>query len=218
MPTPPRAPIPARVEAIREPGVRLVPIAGSFAMPERFAATIEPEEESLPACRLELAVEDGAVVVNAVALFRRPGQPPLSPSYRVPLGSYRDMAVDEVLGHEVVEVDGEVSVTIDGETYPLRTERLDDGRTAIPVTGLARTSAWRQTRSRPPEGGRGRRPITAEHLEEVADVYRRGRHRGTQWVMEEWQVPRSTASRWIRRARDEKILGEAIPRAAGERR
>ena len=62
--------------------------------------------------------------------------------------------------------------------------------------------------------------MTDATLLEVADVYRSAHARReppTKAVMGEWHVSRSTASRWIKRARNAGHLGPARPRMAGER-
>jgi hypothetical protein len=69
-------------------------------------------------------------------------------------------------------------------------------------------------------GGRPRGyPIDDDELRRVADTYRAAIKLGehpTQRVMREHHTGRSTASRWIRRARDAGHLGAARPRVAGE--
>jgi hypothetical protein len=62
-------------------------------------------------------------------------------------------------------------------------------------------------------------PIDDDGLRRVADTYRAALKLGeppTQRVKREHHVSRTTASRWIRRARDAGHLGEARPRVAGE--
>lgn len=213
------------VEVERVPGARLVPIAGDFALPERFEATISPADDSLPVCRLALGVEDGQVVVNAVMVLRRLGEPTLAPlSVRVPLARYRDLATDAIVRHVALATDnpeGAVTMTMrpGDEPVPMYgTQRLDDGRVAVPAGGLALTRGWRDARKRPVGRPGGKVRLTDQHLEEVADVYKRAhgkRQRPTQAVMVEWEVPRSTASRWVRLAREAGHLGPAKPRQAG---
>jgi hypothetical protein len=62
-------------------------------------------------------------------------------------------------------------------------------------------------------GGRSRERwmLTADHLREVAKVYRSNPGREVIAVAEHWQKPRSTASRWIARAKAENHLGVTEP-------
>lgn len=64
-------------------------------------------------------------------------------------------------------------------------------------------------------------PITDEHLDEVAKVYRDALGAGarpTKAVMAAFHAKRPTASKWVRAARDRGFLGPAIPGKAGEAR
>lgn len=63
-------------------------------------------------------------------------------------------------------------------------------------------------------------PLTDTHLRQVADRYRAAYERGdppTQTVADEMHVARSTAARWVARARERELLGPAMPGRAGER-
>jgi hypothetical protein len=65
----------------------------------------------------------------------------------------------------------------------------------------------------------GRPKITRDLLQEVADVYRRAHERGdppTQAVADHFPTPRSTAAKWVQRAREEGFLGKTEERRAGE--
>lgn len=67
--------------------------------------------------------------------------------------------------------------------------------------------------------GRRRNAITAELLQQVATVYRRHAaisKRPTQAVADAFGVPRDTASKWVRRARDAGLLGETTAGRKGE--
>jgi hypothetical protein len=64
-----------------------------------------------------------------------------------------------------------------------------------------------------------RRKITAEHLEQVAVIYRRHAaisKRPTEAVADAFGVPRDTASKWVRRARDAGLLGPTSKGKKGE--
>ncbi len=67
---------------------------------------------------------------------------------------------------------------------------------------------------------RGKTPMSRPELERIAEIYREALRSGlppTATVAERQQVARSTAGRWIAAARKAGILGQAIPRKAGER-
>ncbi len=64
-----------------------------------------------------------------------------------------------------------------------------------------------------------RRRITAEHLEQVAALYRQyaaASKRPTEEVANAFGVPRDTASKWVRRARDAGLLGPTVGGKKGE--
>lgn len=84
----------------------------------------------------------------------------------------------------------------------------EGGGTFAPPTPAERDAIYRGEGRRPRRGS----PITDEHLEEVADVYRSALERQeppTQAVMDEWHVSRSAASRWVAAARERGFLGPA---------
>lgn len=62
-------------------------------------------------------------------------------------------------------------------------------------------------------------PLTDRDLIQVARIYRAAMERGdppTKMLADRMKVGRATASRWIKRARNDGHLGEAIPGRAGE--
>ena len=66
---------------------------------------------------------------------------------------------------------------------------------------------------------RGRPPLSDATLKEVAVVYRAAYGRGeypTKAVQEHFTLSRSTAGRWVERARAQGYLGQTIERQAGE--
>lgn len=192
---------------------RPVPITQDFALPEWFVATVVPPEHELPICHFKVVVEHRRPVCDELRFERKPGSPALDGALlrRVPIADYVRRVVDEA-GYAVVSrAEAERGVTIGGEQYPYpNLQPLDDERVVYPINGITRTP---QYKTRPA------RVNTPEHLAEVADVYRRAcarREPPTQAVMVEWATTRSTASRWIRRARDVGELGPAQPRKVGE--
>lgn len=69
-------------------------------------------------------------------------------------------------------------------------------------------------------GGRGRPPLYGrDHYAKVAEFYRAAWRAGrapTTAVAKRWQVEPSTAAKWVKRAREEGLLGETVPGKAGE--
>ncbi len=64
-------------------------------------------------------------------------------------------------------------------------------------------------------------PVSDDHLKQVAELYRAALDRGdppTQTVADAMHAARSTAARWIAKARERGFLGAALPSQAGERR
>jgi hypothetical protein len=64
-------------------------------------------------------------------------------------------------------------------------------------------------------------PLTDDHLQQVAGLYRAALERGdppTQTIADELHAARSTAARWVSLARERGILGASLPGQAGERR
>jgi Family of unknown function (DUF6214) len=62
-------------------------------------------------------------------------------------------------------------------------------------------------------------PITDENLEQVAELYRAAVGRGdppTQTVADAMGIPRSTAARWVAKARERKLLGPSLRGRGGE--
>jgi transposase len=62
--------------------------------------------------------------------------------------------------------------------------------------------------------------ITYARLVEVAEVYRRAHavtNSPTQAVADHFERPRSTAAKWVQRAREEGLLGPTEERRSGEK-
>lgn len=192
----------------------LVPFLDQYALPERFTATITPPEPELPICHLTIAIENGRPVCEELDLQRKPGGHPLSGSLLrlIPMARYLNLAVDHV-GRSRRRGEGPLTVTADGETFPLSSEPAGEGHVAFRITGMTRTKQYKAA-SRAPRG-----QVSDEMLRQVAEAYRTAVARNeppTKAVMAQWYASRSTASRWVKRARQEGLLGPAVPRRAGE--
>ena len=195
---------------------QLARIGEQYALPARFQATITPEDAALPVCHLRVVVENGRAVCDGLALERQPGGPPVSGDAlrRVPVLEYVSRAADNA-GYWVLPGHGSEPIPFEGQTFPLRSIPFDDVHVAVPVGGIGRTAEYKAATRAPRQQGR----VTDETLRAVADVYREAigkREAPTQAVMAEWHVSRTTASRYVRRAREAGFLGAARPRVTGE--
>jgi hypothetical protein len=96
------------------------------------------------------------------------------------------------------------------------TETLPDGAQVIePLTPAEREALDERFGRRPRRGS----PITDDNLRGVAERYSEALKRGdppTQSVARELNVARSTASRWVAKARERGFLGPALKGRAGE--
>jgi hypothetical protein len=154
-----------------------------------------PAEEGLP-YRLELRVvyEDGRFVCDQLTVKRREGGPPVTTEglREVPIAALLRLAVES----NVVRV--RRSATRDGDT-----------------------SSWEMTWASPlalSERAKGGGGPSDEDLRTVAALYQVAYATGqapTRLVMNRLELPRSTASRWVRLARERGLLGPATPRKAG---
>ena len=192
----------------------MVPLLEDYALPERFSATVTPSDRDLPICHLRIVVERGRAVCDELRLERQPGGLPIGRAllHRIPVPEYVSRSVDNA-GYWRMKGPGPVISTADGETHRRPTEPAGEGYVATPIVGVARTGRYKAANRAP------RRPLSSERLQEVADVYRRAFAKGqhpTEAVRVEFEVSRSTASRWVKRARQEGLLGPAVPRRAGE--
>ena len=154
-----------------------------------------PAEEGLP-YRLELRVvhEDGRFVVDQLTVKRREGGPPVTTERlrEVPIAALLRLAVES----NVVRVSREATRDGDTSSWELRW--------ASPLALSERA-----------KGGGG---PSDEDLRTVAALYQVAYATGqapTRLVMNRLELPRSTAGRWIRMARDRGLLGPATPRKAG---
>jgi hypothetical protein len=211
---------PPHVTATADPDAKLVPISARFALPARFFARIQPADPDLPACELTVVVEHGRPVCEELRLQRTPGGPPLGGTLlrRVPVADYVRRATD-ALGQQILSNafsgQGPFTITADGATYPLPVKQLEDGRVATRVVGLTGTTDYRAATRAPRERGR----VSDDTLRQVAHIYRTAHAQGappTRAVMQQMHVSRTTAGRWVARARQRGYLRPARPRAPGE--
>jgi hypothetical protein len=96
----------------------------------------------------------------------------------------------------------------------LTEQGLADRKTFVTIDDGERGELYRSTRRRRPQSA-----LTDEHLKKVADEYRSALDDGfspTETVAYKMNAARSTAARWVMRARKRGFLGPAIPGRPGE--
>jgi hypothetical protein len=158
----------------------------------------EADDSNVPAIvrgTIDFDPPSGKLIVTRLEFVPRAGDPPLNDRRALRLVSIPSI-LDEATRISAVYYDPD-TMTLDFhrdiETTPQDVSRI---RRAHGIPGVDAPRA---------------------HLVKVAGVYRKGGSRGTQAVMNEFGASRSTASRWIRQAREHKLLGPALDKRAGER-
>lgn len=194
----------------------LVPLGEKYAIPAEFEATITPHDREQPVCHLTVALEAGRPVCTALRLERQgPGARITTVNVRVPVSEFIRAAIDSSrIGHLRLEGPGPVTITAFGETVPHPYESTADGHVAVPIGGAGRTPEYGDA------ARRRRRVIDDDLLRGVASRYREALAAGegpTQAIADEEYVSRSTASRWVKQAREAGHLGAPLHRVAGER-
>jgi len=179
-----------------QPGKRPLWIAaGDGAVHSEFTAVID--DDHLP-YRVEMRVRTSTAVgrpeIDALLLVRRDG-PITTESLRR------------------CNVSGLLRAAIAADTRP----RVDnpDGTFRVLDVGEPENQAWGGPRLGP---GRGR-AMPADHLEQVARIYREALAAGlppTKAVRLKMNASQSTAARWVAQARDRGFLGPAVGTQAGE--
>jgi hypothetical protein len=189
-------PVAMRITA-RMSAAGLVPFGdGDLVLPGRY--TVEVDDPEVGTMQVEVVVEGGRPVCEALEVRRHHGGPPVSAESlrRVALGRY--LRASAALAAMRVRENQDGSMTVE----PVEANDADEA-------GRLRDADKRA-------GGRGRRrTITDDHLREVAAVYtaelvraREGGQRApTAAVAKRWAVAAPTASRWVRLAREAGHLG-----------
>ena len=174
-----------------------IEVGPNLGLPKMFTARVELEQ--LYSLELEIAYEQpvggrmGHFVCNQLTVTRREDGPPITTEglRQIPIAAFLRLAVE-------------------GNRMRIG-PRQHDGH----------TSTWELTWAGPitlSERARGGGGPSEDDLRAVADVYQLAYVTGgapTKTVMERLGLPRSTASRWIKMARDRGLLGPATPRKAG---
>jgi hypothetical protein len=176
---------------------------GRYVIPREFAVMFDPGSPA-PKVFLRVVVdEQRRAEVLELLVLRRPEGSPVSGA------ALREIPVDRILTDAMEEAAFEAVVGEDGAPKVVRVKDR-------PGAGAGLFSAYREATGKP-----RKQRVTTSRLREVAEVYRVAsttkRGRPKQAVAEAFHVSSSTASRWIRTARERGLLGEAIPGRAGER-
>ena len=184
--------------AKRKP-TNFIPIGPGLGAPREF--TFRVEEEGLYSLEADVVYEQpvggrmGHFVVDRLTIRRREDGPPVTTE-----------------GLREIPVAAFLRLALEGSLLRIGPTERDEER---------RTSSWKLTPLGPialserAQAGGG--PSDAD-LRAVADIYQLAYLTGaapTKTVMQRLDLPRSTASRWIRMARDRGLLGPATPRKAG---
>lgn len=184
--------------------VSYVDLSNGLQVPERLKA--EVTDIGIPAViEIEVAVRDGVVVCDRIALRSVEGGPPITREMLrdVPIASLATalMANRSLISDFSHSAWGDIDKTrvfaVHGDSAP---DEVQD---------------WVRTQTAP----RRRHRITDEFLREVAAVYRRNIDGGapTQAVAKEKSVSHSTAARYVAQARQRGLLGQTKAGSAGER-
>lgn len=162
-------------------------------IPSPFTARFEFPDDH--AAELDIAIQDGSPVCDAIRIERNPKKPSLSGNElrRMPLRDWVNFAVGHVA---LMPREGEPGVA------------TLTSATAEEVRAITRAA------DRAPR----RRKITDDHLREVARFYRNNVDDNPRdAVMETFGVKAAMASRYIKLARERGFLGAATKGKAGER-
>ena len=175
--------------------ISYVPLRGGYAVPRRFTA----ETDTLA---LDIEVDgDGTPHCRGVAVRALADEDVTSETLRLPLARLTRQAV------------------AGASRYFAPTEPGGD-----PIFHLFRRgprdaefyNEYTQDARRPRQGS----PLSDDHLLRVAELYRAALKRGdppTQTIADELHAARSTAARWVAKARERQFLGASLPGQAGER-
>ena len=170
-------------------------------LPRVFEATIEQVGEPL---RATVGVE---IDETGGATCRRLTLEPVDGS-AVTTSAARNVRVPELLRAAVNAAHHRFVLGLDGSPEPTKMSGADVERFRRDVPDVDRCQGFSST------------PMNPVVLERITEIYREALRSGlppTATVAERQQVARSTAGRWIAAARKAGILGQAIPRKAGEK-
>jgi hypothetical protein len=140
-----------------------------------------------------LTVADGRLVVDELALRRRPNGPAIGPD------TLRAVSIPRLIAEAVTALwtPGEpMTVTVGG----LRLAVVNSRRPANPIADYA--ALWRTVKNRRGQG----RALADEDLPTVAEIYRANPRRGFVAVKEHFNIGRSTAAEYVKRAREAGLL------------
>lgn len=174
----------------------LVPWQRDLVLPARFGAVID--DDRLPfRVEIEVRVHNRRPTCSKLTLLQREGGDPVTSR--------------ELRGVQLTRY-----LAVAAAQCALRMERLPDGSVAVePMLG----EVVLVNRTDVEAARQGRRPLTDEHLRNVARLYRAAVDGGKstrEAINAEMPAATSTIGRWVQEARARGFLGEATPRRAGE--
>src|SRR5215218_3668402 len=186
------------------PEVRYLVVARGVEIPERFTYSV-PSIDGSPAATVELRMVDGQPICERLELAATEGSQPVTSVglRRLNLGQLIEAAAyaaTRITALQPLPDDASDPAYHQRQRLILRARARQRG-VADPIRTAVSGHPRRLTDL--PEGG----------LSRVADEYRLAlarRERPTKRLMQEFHVSRSTASRWVRRARDAGLLDEPV--------
>lgn len=191
---------------IEEEAVPFVELADGLQVPGRLRA--EVTDIGLPAVvEIEVAVREGAVACEYVALRSTPDGPPITREM------FRDLPIAQLSSALMAN-----SALLWDFSHPgWGGSGIDTARVFV-VRGVSAPTDvqdWIRHQTAP----KRRRRVTDDVLQQVAEVYRAHLQEGapTQAVAKDRHVSHSTAARYVSQARQRGLLGPATPGLAGER-
>ncbi len=174
--------------------MRFVHWRGDLAVPDRFSLSLD--DPNFPfLVEMVASARPGVVECEQLAVSRRENGPPV--------GGRRLRAV---------QVDRILQIAAESVAWRL-VENGPEGRSYEPAHDVEVVPYKVRHGSR----AKGRQPLSDDHLQKVADIYRAAKGRGVreaiandpQWDREA-PVPTPTVARWIRAARDRGFLDEPV--------
>jgi hypothetical protein len=187
-----------------DPGTDYTRIGTGRYLPVRYTVTADLPD--LPLIHLTVSVEDGQPVVADVRLERRAGAPPITSTI------LRDIPLKTIVRE---------SVAVAGVVQAFRKADDDDPNAddaQVLEYGSPELAVAVQDSLLSAYDARQGVPITDEVLQKVAEIYRGAHAAGkppTKAVELELVVSRSTAGRYVQRARERGFLGPTRERVAG---
>ena len=183
------------------PGCGVANYGSQFVIPREFKARVDDTRYPAVIAMRVVVADGGRAECDLLECSRRAGGPPITGEV------LREIPVAAILRDVLAAAALEIQFDAEGARLLQRAgqARLDD--LFVKYHEVTREPARRGV------------PVTDGRLREVASVYRGAALAGlpaTKTVAEVMHVSRSTAARWVMKARDAGLLGKARPGRSGE--